>query len=58
MDGRRITTPFSESYNLQNTDTGIERNGENITDLDAVAGRFLALAVDPHMSLSDQGRSV
>lgn len=53
MDGRRITTPFSESDNLQDTDAGIERDGEDITDLDPVAGRFLSRAVDPDVTLRD-----
>ncbi len=58
MDRRRITATLSESDDLQDPDAGIERDGEHITDLDPMAGRFLARTVDPDMALRDQGRSI
>jgi hypothetical protein len=58
MGGRRIAPSLGKSDDLQDTNTGVERNSEDITELNAVTGRFLACAVDPHMALRDQGRSV
>lgn len=58
MDRRRITATFSESDDLQDSDTGIERDGEHVTDLNPMTGRFLARPVDPNMPLRDQSRSI
>jgi hypothetical protein len=58
MDGGSIPPPLSKSDNLQDTNTRIERDGEDVTDFDPMAGRFLARPVDPDMPLSDQRRGV
>jgi hypothetical protein len=58
MDRRRITPSLSESDDLENTDAGIERDGEHVTDLDPVPGRFLARTVDPDVPFRNQSCSI
>ena len=58
MDGSGVAPSLGKSDNLQDTNTRIECDGEDITDFDPMAGRFLARAVDPDMPLGDQSRGV
>lgn len=58
MDRSRVAPSISKSDDLQNTNTGIKRNGQHIADLHAMTGRFFAQAIDPDTSLRDQSRGV
>jgi hypothetical protein len=54
MDGRCIATPLGKSNNFQDTNTRIKRHGEDVTDFDAMTGRFLTRSINPDVSLGDQ----
>jgi hypothetical protein len=51
---RGIAAPLGESGDRHDPDGTIQRNGQDVAQLDAMSGRFLALAIDADMAAFDQ----
>ena len=58
MDRSRVAPSISKSDDFQDTNAGIKCDGEHITDLNPVTGRFFANAIDPDTSFRNQSRSI